>query len=358
MNIDRQNYEAYFLDYIEGNLNAAEIARLMDFLVSNPDLKAELENYEPVTLAPETNIYTEKDTLKKNRETKHSVYESNFDEYCIARIENDLDKKTVNLFEFYLQQHPEKLREYNLYCKTILKADKRIVYNEKRKLKHFKIVHQRIAFYRILAVAATITLMFLIFRFNSGYHQVENKQVFNTVKNRSDIVKTKTTSKIKEIQKTNQQIKKDITHYPDKIANNIAVPEQDQVQKQKVTLQLKKNIELSQLQNAALKVSPVISEYNNSGVREYKTNKNTGKTEYLTLNKLAEKEIKKVLKDENLPIEKEINLWTLAKSGIIGINKLIGSNIVLDNSNDTTTNRNRFEINTGLLGFYTSSENK
>ena len=42
-NINRNNYEAFLLDYVEQNLTAELVAELMLFLEQNPDLKAELE---------------------------------------------------------------------------------------------------------------------------------------------------------------------------------------------------------------------------------------------------------------------------------------------------------------------------
>jgi hypothetical protein len=108
-----------------------------------------------------------------------------------------------------------------------------------------------------------------------------------------------------------------------------------------------------------LQEKPLISECKiNAGVEVNGVKTATNENKYLTLAELAENEINKTIKNQNLPIEKGINLWTLAKSGIIGINKVFGSKIILNNTKDTTTNRTRFELDTGLLGYYSSSEKK
>ena len=60
MKINRNNYEAYFLDYIEGTLGFAEKAELEAFLVINPDLKIELDNFETISLPLAENIFHEK----------------------------------------------------------------------------------------------------------------------------------------------------------------------------------------------------------------------------------------------------------------------------------------------------------
>ena len=43
--INRDNYEAYFLDSLEGSLTKEEQLALNQFLEQNPDLKEELEDF-------------------------------------------------------------------------------------------------------------------------------------------------------------------------------------------------------------------------------------------------------------------------------------------------------------------------
>jgi hypothetical protein len=51
--INRNNYESYFLDFLEGTLEEPLKAELMDFLKKNPDLAKELDEFEMVRLSPE-----------------------------------------------------------------------------------------------------------------------------------------------------------------------------------------------------------------------------------------------------------------------------------------------------------------
>ena len=50
MKITRDNYESFFIDYIEGNLPENMIDQFLDFLNQNPDLKEELHLFEEVNL--------------------------------------------------------------------------------------------------------------------------------------------------------------------------------------------------------------------------------------------------------------------------------------------------------------------
>ena len=51
MKITRDNYEIWFLDYLEGRLNDSEKEELHQFLASHHDLAAELDEYIPTISA-------------------------------------------------------------------------------------------------------------------------------------------------------------------------------------------------------------------------------------------------------------------------------------------------------------------
>jgi len=66
MKINRENYEVYFLDYLEGKLPPDLVDELLIFMDKNPDLKDEFEGLDTVALAPDEDIVFEnKDSLKK-----------------------------------------------------------------------------------------------------------------------------------------------------------------------------------------------------------------------------------------------------------------------------------------------------
>ncbi len=49
--INLHNYEAYFLDFAEGNLNDAQIREMEAFLKVHPELRVELEEFDPISLS-------------------------------------------------------------------------------------------------------------------------------------------------------------------------------------------------------------------------------------------------------------------------------------------------------------------
>jgi hypothetical protein len=130
MIITRENYEPFFLDYLEGNLEESMIDQFLDFLENNPDLKEELHSFENVCLPEDQIAFTGKEQLYKSSAEAKAVIENK----TIAYLEGDLQNEERKLFETYLYGHPELQKEYELFSKTRLQPDTRIIYPKKNKL--------------------------------------------------------------------------------------------------------------------------------------------------------------------------------------------------------------------------------
>lgn len=130
MIITRDNYEPFFLDYLEGNLDENMIDQFLDFLESNPDLKEELHLFENVRLPEDPIVFAGKEQLYKSSADAKALLETK----TIAYLEGDLKNQELELFETYLSGQPELQKEYELFSKTKLQADTRIIYPGKNKL--------------------------------------------------------------------------------------------------------------------------------------------------------------------------------------------------------------------------------
>ena len=120
MDINRHNYESFFMDYLDGEMSPDQVIKLMSFLKENPDLKTELEEFEEISVEPDKKRFESKISLKKT----FIVNDSNFDIFCIASLEGDLTNEEATLFQNWLQQNPLKAREFELYKKTRLIPEK------------------------------------------------------------------------------------------------------------------------------------------------------------------------------------------------------------------------------------------
>ncbi len=162
MDINRDNYEAYFLDFAEGNLSPAQEEILHRFLKFNPDLNEELQSFKILSVTPGEIVFPGKDKLRKEIPGKDdSVSEQNFEMHCIAYLEGDLTQIQRSEFESFLEKNPEMTGVLNTFKFTFIPAEN-IVYPGKARLKHDR---SRIFYLRLLvplAAAAAIAVLFLI----------------------------------------------------------------------------------------------------------------------------------------------------------------------------------------------------
>lgn len=68
MSINKENYEMYFFDLMEGNLSADEEKQVRAFAAQHPELEAELAAYtQSVLVADETVVFENKESLKRKK---------------------------------------------------------------------------------------------------------------------------------------------------------------------------------------------------------------------------------------------------------------------------------------------------
>lgn len=129
--INSHNYEAYFLDFLEGNLTAEQKEQLHLFLDKYPDLKAEFEETKPFYLdEPSTTAFKAKEKLYRNEET--ALLQEEY--LCIAAAEGILTAEEQIEFDELLLKQNDLLTELAYFQKARLSAPS-IVFPEKEKLK-------------------------------------------------------------------------------------------------------------------------------------------------------------------------------------------------------------------------------
>lgn len=125
--INSHNYEAFLLDYFDGNLSDALIAELKAFVLKNPQLEIDLDDTELPSFAKEGIEAGFKNDLKKT----DTFLE---DEELINYIENNLTEGERKSFEFKLSTDVALNKELEAYKKTILINDPAFLYNGKGEL--------------------------------------------------------------------------------------------------------------------------------------------------------------------------------------------------------------------------------
>ena len=137
MKINRNNYELFFIDYLDGKLSHSDELELMAFLAVNPDLEEELNLVKGIKIEPEEITYFDKKNLKKD--DLYEIPSERFDELCIGKIEGTLSQEEELFLAQYLELNPEKVKELQLFEMTILKADTSVQFENKDFLKRIEI---------------------------------------------------------------------------------------------------------------------------------------------------------------------------------------------------------------------------
>ena len=85
MKINRDNYEAYFLDYHEGQLSPEMVQEVLWFVENNPEVQDIFNEFEAVSLVSDQDIvFEKKSALKKNEvHAASSIHELNYEEFSI-----------------------------------------------------------------------------------------------------------------------------------------------------------------------------------------------------------------------------------------------------------------------------------
>ncbi len=189
MKINRDQYEIWFLDYLEGNLDTSGIDDFRSFLEENPDLAEELEFFDPVPLSPPDVVFPHRNKLYKQPFDHQEL----FDSTAVGMLEGDLPADTSTAFEKYLLVHPQKSLEMELFRQTKLIPDTKIVYQNKQRLYH-SVRHLNISPSILLKIAALLLLALIlpvIMERNSPPPlQTAEPQVFSSINKKDTETKT------------------------------------------------------------------------------------------------------------------------------------------------------------------------
>lgn len=127
--IDIHNYEAYLLDFSEGNLEGELQMELELFLIQHPELDIDLSEVSFVELNKAEICFPKKNNLKKSE--SDLISETQF----ISYIENQIPLNERLIIEKSCASNSSLANELSLYQQTISRADPSITYLDKSVLK-------------------------------------------------------------------------------------------------------------------------------------------------------------------------------------------------------------------------------
>ena len=129
--INRNNYEEFFLLYIDDELDAASKIEVENFVQQNADLAVELDMLMQTKSHPHEIIFSDKENLLKTE--GNSINEKNYEEYFLLYIDNELSTAKREEVETYVLQHP-KLQDEFTGLKRVVLIPEIVSYGDKEDL--------------------------------------------------------------------------------------------------------------------------------------------------------------------------------------------------------------------------------
>lgn len=156
MSIDKNNYEIYLMDYLEGTLSPNEVAEVLLFLEQHADIKQEFEAMQSFVLNSD-GVGLDKSTLLKSENDLHQ-------QLLVKEIEGDLSNNEQVVLQKAIKQNPTLQHEQKLFSLTKSVPDLAVTFNFKHQLLKptLKVTwHQTII--RIAAVVVLLSTISLLY---------------------------------------------------------------------------------------------------------------------------------------------------------------------------------------------------
>jgi len=129
MNIDRHNYEEYFLLYIDNELTVDQERQVELFVQENPDLEEELVMLKQSRLIPDDSIvFDKKHLLMKGESAQHSsdlsfINLNNYEQWLIMYVDDELNAEERASVEKFASAHQHVQQELELFQQTKLQLE-------------------------------------------------------------------------------------------------------------------------------------------------------------------------------------------------------------------------------------------
>lgn len=333
-NINLNNYEAYLLDYVEQNLSPDMVAELMLFLEQNPEVKAELEAFENVSLNTDGIMFHQKENLKKIA----------IEDLMIAELEGLNTPQETEALNQEIKENKNYSTLFACYQKTIL-VPEQIVFADKTALKQkeTKVIPLH---YWYSSVAAVLVVALTLSPFITGD---ENQFAVDTRMLPVNNEKVIEESTPKQITPNNTDVNEELnnsisfnnkTNSNNVLANN-SVKTKQQKQAVKSTPQVIEVKSSEPTKKEYITINPPKKEYIEIEpfVTEVKTPKE--QEEYLSVSELLKKEAQKRL----LENEVKNNSTELVAANVVA--KVLGKNAEVETAENEGGEVKEYALNIG-----------
>jgi len=370
MNINRNNYEEFFINYLDGTLSDHEVVAFENFLLANPDLREELEGLENVVLEPGDQPFPQKGNLK-HIDLSLPVTNENFDYFCVADMEGDLSPEQLDGLQKYLVKNPGKNAVREKYRLVRLTPDTTIHFPAIQNLRKRIFVAYRREIYTAVAIAAGIALLAGAYFGFIGTNVVPVTNVAVVSGNESTAIDTTSEQTPVPAEKTdepekekNQSIKKNQAlptqqksapkGFSFKVVMPVAsaiIPEEGRpkIDEKKVLSRI--SINPAGISNRASPLAAVnhdkIKPLDFSTVPMKRKKLPVAQANYATIEQFAKQKFSNLVFGKNN--SEEVTLWNVVTAGIDKVNDLTGTDMKLERETDPEGQIRKLKFDSKLL---------
>ncbi|MBN9379349.1 MAG: hypothetical protein J0H74_01205 [Chitinophagaceae bacterium] len=155
--ITRNNYEEFFLLYVDNELSPAEREAVEGFVEAHPDLREEWELLLQCRIRPdETPVFAGKELLL-HEESPSLITLNNYESWFLSYIDGELDEPARQAVTQFIHRHPDKSVELQRLQRTVNIPDKTIVFPHKKTL--YRREERRTAWLPFVRIAAAALVL-------------------------------------------------------------------------------------------------------------------------------------------------------------------------------------------------------
>ncbi len=329
MDINRNNYEAYLLDLLEGRLTAEDQCVVREFLLLNPDCRGGLDGAEPWILEKSGISFPGREQLKKVYPDGTSILtETNFDLFSIARLEGDLTHWQEKDYGTMVARDEDKSREWEDWQKTKL-TSVHITFSGKEKLKKSKGVNARVIWLSVVSSVAVIALLISFLRIDTvvpGPDLIEEVSTLHSLEEYSSPLFGNEKAEF-----TDHPVALSIKKNPDPTE---LTGTKKGAGDSKVTADTVQQVRQQQIQPRSLRIASVahrdvgfINRGSYDQIRPLEIPPVATHLTSLSFSQLATMDRQELF--DEYTRENDISIWSIANAGIKGINRITGADLSL-----------------------------
>lgn len=353
MKITRENYEIWFVDWLDNSLSGEEIEELNFFLENNPDLREEFSDLSAIRLKPDVKSFPARDRAKKSTA---DLSGKQFEILCAASVENDLNEEQQNELDEMISADPEKAITLRIFRKLKLSSPE-IYYAGRKKLLRLTPARKvmRIAWIG-LSAAAVVSILIMTGVFRNQHQAVitpvvaQNKQVQvpseNTEYSQSPVPEITEAADSAPLIKRKGGTANFGSSGDDRIE---PAPAKDQVSAPaRIAFAVKplvtENTENNLVPNTAAFIPP---EQIFADIDDGRSN----------VGRFIARHFRSKILDEEAPSDAPLRGYEIAEAGIDGLNKLLGWEMALTERTDENGTVKSLNFNSRMLKFKTPVKN-